>query len=227
MNFVIDNEFNLHLVVGDDGRIFEKEAYKGETFHGTLMDHKGKGIKGAIVYTSDPFDYVKSDRNGRFLIDNVLATDTIHVRHDGYIHDIAMDGSKGMYIVIGRNSGRKAKEELVYTGTGVIDSRYYNGPMTTRTSKELEAMGTANLALAMNGMRGVRVYYPKDANGDPAVSVRGGGKPLWILDSVQMEEMPDITVMEVEKVQVLHNGAMFGIRGYGGVIVVTTKGSNF
>lgn len=223
--FAVNGRHDMMLVVGEDGRIFERENYIGETFHGHLIDYKGKPIRGAVVYASDPFDYVKSDRDGNFLIDNIIKADTLHIKHDGYIHDIAMDGSKGMYIKILRNTGRRADRDLVNTGAGMMDARDYNGPRAVRTAKELEAMGTSDLALAMLGMRGVGVHRDRK-NGGYTVSVRGGS-PLWILDGVRMSEKPDLTVMEVERVEVLHDGGMYGIGGFGGVINVTTKGSNF
>ncbi|MDE5647617.1 MAG: carboxypeptidase-like regulatory domain-containing protein [Muribaculaceae bacterium] len=227
--FAVNGRHDMMLVVGEDGRIFERENYVGETFHGHLIDYKGKPIRGAAVYASDPFDYVKSDRDGKFLLDNVIETDTLHIKHDGYIHDIAMDGSKGMYIKILRNTGRRADRDLVNTGAGMMDARDYNGPRAVRTAKELEAMGTQDIALAMQGMKGVTVSRNKNPLGREAkyeVYVRGS-KPMWILDGVRMSEKPDLTVMEVEKIEVLHDGGMYGIGGFGGVVNITTKGSNF
>lgn len=222
--FAVKDRKDILLVVGEDGRIFDKDNYIGETFHGHLFDYKGKPIRGAVVYTNDPFDYVKSDSEGKFLIDNIVETDTIHIKYDGYIHDIAMDGSKGMYIKILRDTGRRVKRDLVNTGAGMMDARDYNGPRAVRTSEQLEAMGTTDIALAMQGMKGVNVRRNK--NGSYEVLVRGSN-PLWILDGVRMPEMPDLTVMEVEKIEVLHDGGLYGIGGFGGVINITTKGSNF
>ena len=212
------------LVVGEDGRIFDKDNYIGETFHGHLIDYKGKPIRGAVVYTNDPFDYVKSDIEGKFLIDNIVETDTIHIKYQGYIHDIAMDGSKGMYIKILRDTGRRVKRDLVNTGAGMMDARDYNGPRAVRTSEQIEALGATNIALAMQGMKGVNVRRKKD--GSYEVLDRNG-KPQWFLDGVRMDEMPDMPAIDVEKIEVLHDGGLIGIGGMGGVVNITTKGSSF
>ena len=226
-SFAVNGRQDMMLVVGEDNHIFERDNYTGEAFHGHLIDYKSKPIRGAIIYASDPFDYVKSDADGNFLIDNIEPTDTIHIKYDGYIHDIAMDGSKGMYIKILRATGRRADVNLVNTGAGMVDSRYYAGPISERTAKELEATGASSLAWAMVGMRGVNVFQPRKAGEPPIVSTRtGGAPPLWIVDGVQMIDAPEIPTIDVEKVQVLLDGGMFGVRGYGGVIIVTTKGSN-
>lgn len=195
-----------------------------DSFHGTLVNYKGKPIKNAKIYVHDPDKYVKSNKSGVFKIDDIEADDTIHIKYLGYIHDIPVDGSAGMFIKINKEP---VKGEYIDIGAGMVDLASYNGPIAIRTSKELEAMGTSNLAEAMVGMKGVRVTFPKTVGNNDGVSVSlRGGKPLWVLDGVKMEDYPYISVMEVEKIVVLHDGGMLGLGGYGGVIIVTTKGSN-
>ena len=219
--FAVNGRHDIMLVVGEDNRIFDKDNYVGETFHGHLIDYKGKPIRGAVVYGSDPFDYVKSDRDGNFLLDNVVDTDTVHIKHDGYIHDIAMDGSKGMYIKIQRSHGRRIDDDIIDTGVGYMRLRDYNGPYSKMTSKQLEACGTSNIAQALNWMPGVTV------SPDGKIWIRGGWcSPLWVVDGVATNPV-DLTVMEVKSIVVLKDGAMYGSRGAGGVIIVTTKGSDF
>ena len=191
--FAMNGRHDIMLVVGEDNRI----------------------------YGSDPFDYVKSDRDGNFLLDNVVDTDTVHIKHDGYIHDIAMDGSKGMYIKIQRSHGRRIDDDIIDTGVGYMRLRDYNGPYSKMTSKQLEACGTSNIAQALNWMPGVTV------SPDGKIWIRGGWcSPLWVVDGVATNPV-DLTVMEVKSIVVLKDGAAYGTRAGGGVIVVTTKGSKF
>lgn len=217
--FAVNGRHDMMLVVGEDNRIFEKDNYVGETFHGHLIDYKGKPIRGAVVYGRDPFDYVKSDRDGNFLLDNVEPTDTLHIKHDGYIHDIAMDGSKGMYIKILRATGHIIDDDIINTGVGYMRLRNYNGPYSKMTSKQLEACGTSNIAQALNWMPGVTV------SPGGKIWIRGGWcSPLWVVDGVVTGPV-DLTVMEVKSIVVLKDGAMYGSRGAGGVIIITTKGT--
>lgn len=228
-SFAVSGRSDMMLVVGEDDRIFDRDSYIGETFHGHLIDNKGKPIRGAIVYASDPFDYIKSDRDGNFLIDNIVETDTLHIKHDGYIHDVAMDGSKGMFIKILRNTGRRIDDQEVNIGAGSVRLRDYNGPYSVMNAKRLQETATQDLIQAMTAMPGVTYVH-----GDPKkgtcnnISIRlSMFKPLWILDGVQMTEPPDITVMELEKIEVLADGAIYGTRGAGGVVILTTKASAF
>ena len=57
---VVSDKSNMHLIVGDDNRVFEKDAYTGESFHGTLLNHKVKRIRVAMVCDYDPFARVRS-----------------------------------------------------------------------------------------------------------------------------------------------------------------------
>ena len=228
-SFAVSGRSDMMLVVGEDDRIFDRDSYIGETFHGHLIDYKGKPIRGAIVYTSDPFDYIKSDRDGNFLIDNIVETDTLHIKHDGYIHDVAMDGSKGMFIKIMRNTGRKIDDHEVNIGAGSVRRRDYNGPYSVMDAKRLYETATQNVLMAMTAMPGVTYSQGDPQKGIPDnVSIRNSiFKPLWILDGVQMTEPPDITVMELESIEVLADGAIYGTRAAGGVVILTTKASAF
>jgi TonB-dependent starch-binding outer membrane protein SusC len=72
----------------------------------------------------------------------------------------------------------------------------------------------------------------------PGVSVVGGSvniqdsrnlqghiPPLFVVDGIPTEDMPDISPSQVESIEVLKgtSAAIYGSRGYGGVILITTK----
>lgn len=195
-----------------------------EPFRGRLFDYKNKPIKNAKVYARGSNRFVKTDGQGKFLLYGVHSSDTVFVSWKGDIYDIPVEGNNGAVIKFGKDQPKRL--DLVDTGAGLMDARQYNGPRAVRTAQELEAMGTSNLAYAMQGMKGVTVSSPKKAGDPPIVRVRGS-EPLWILDGVRQTEMPDLSVMEIERIEVLHDGGMYGIGAMGGVINITTKGTNF
>lgn len=204
-------------VPGDD------MTFTSEPFNGHLYDYKGKPIKNARVYTRDPEDYVKTDKQGKFVLYDVFPSDTVFVKWKGYIYDIPVEGGRGMSVKFGKDYPKR--RDFVDTGKGLIDANSYNGPRDVRTAKQLEATGESDLIQALKGIPGVFVGYDKNT-GKSKISIRGFGDPLWIIDGVEMTEFPDLTVMEVERVEILKDGSFYGSRGGGGVIVVTTKGSN-
>ena len=210
-----NREEDLVEEAGRDGMTFTSKPFKGQ-----LFDYKNKPIKNARVFTHNPKRYVKTDREGRFALYEVLTTDTIYVKWKGEYYDIPVEGN-GMVVKFGKDYPKH--RDFVDTGKGLIDARLYNGPRDVRTAKQLEATGESDLIKALKGVSSVLTYYDKD--GKLKISIRQGGDPLWIVDGVEMTEFPDITVMEVERVEILKDGALYGTRGMNGVIVVTTKGS--
>lgn len=197
-------------------------TFTSEPFNGHLYDYKGKPIKNARVYTRDPEDYVKTDKQGKFVLYDVFPSDTVFVKWKGYIYDIPVEGGRGMSVKFGKDYPKR--RDYVDTGKGLIDAGLYNGPRDVRTAKQLEATGQSDLIQALKGVSGVHAYY--DSEGKSKISIRQGGDPLWIVDGVEMTEFPDLTVMEVERVEILKDGSFYGTRGMNGVVVVTTKGSN-
>ena len=229
-SFAVNDRQDMMLVAGEDDRLFDRNEYTGETFHGHLVDYKGNPIRGAIVYANDPFDYVKSDKEGTFLIDNIGPTDTIHIKYNGDIHDIAMDGSKGMYIKITRKPMSERDDMVINTGAGYLRLRDYNGPYSKMDAKQLEATGKSSVIDAIKFMPGVNTSFDKNDAGESikTVMVRNNNiPPLWIIDGMPGVEPDLLDVKEVESVVVLKDGWGWGTRGAGGVIVVTTKGNKW
>ena len=74
-----------------------------ETFIGTIRTTMGNPVKGVKAYiNNDKKKSVKSDNNGEFKFSDIKPTDTLHIKYDGDIHDIPVEGNKGMYIKITR-----------------------------------------------------------------------------------------------------------------------------
>lgn len=229
-----NSRIQRYIPVTTATQILKKEAWKNDKkakdaaleavpFRGRLFDYRSKPIKNAKVYTSDPDNYVKTDKEGKFLLYDVLPDDTVFVKWKGEIYDIPVDSGRGMSVKFGKDYPKRY--DVVNSGKGLIDAGIYNGPRDMRTAKQLEATGESNLVLALKNIPGVFIGIDKDT-GEPTISIRNFGSPLWIVDGVEMTEIPNLTVMEVERVDILKDGYFYGSRGAGGVIVVTTKGSN-
>ena len=61
-----------------------------------------------------------------------------------------------------------------------------------------------------------------DVNGE--VSIRGGGPPLVLINGIEASSLESVNVLDVESIDVFKWGsaAMFGVRGFHGVISITT-----
>ena len=204
-------------------------AVASEPFNGLLIDLNGNPVKGAKVYVHNPKQYAKSDKDGKFGLTDVKPTDTIHVTIKKTTYGVPVNGSKGMRITIGELSAEGTEDqELIKMGVGYVKKREYLGPRSGVTAEQLAATGESNLISALRGLipgvsisdDGTNLVIRNSA------SFNSSADPLWIVDGSESTTPPSITVMEVEKVEVLKDGAGYGTRGANGVIIVTLKGSN-
>lgn len=203
-------------------------AAASEPFNGLLLDLDGKPVKGAKVYVHNPKQYAKTDKKGQFGLTDVKPTDTIHVVVKKQVYDIAVNGSKGMRITIGEVTAKGIEDqELVNAGMGYVKKREYLGPRSGVTGEQLVATGQSDLIQAMRGLiPGVQVVETDDGlnvNVRNSTSFNGGTAPLWVVDGAESKSAPSLTVHEVEKVEVIKDGAGYGTRGANGVIIVTLK----
>ncbi|MBD5180214.1 MAG: TonB-dependent receptor plug domain-containing protein [Bacteroidales bacterium] len=198
--------------------------HASEPFNGRLVDINGKPIKGARVYVSNPKRSVKSDKEGEFELADLKSTDTLHVKLKEMVYEIPVNNSRGMQIIIDDKSTEdKEEQEEINIGTGKIKKRDYLGPYSGVTHEQLVATGETDLIQAMRGLvPGVQVVG-ENLRIRNSMSVNAPSDPLWVIDGSESTIAPSLTVMEVERVEILKDGAGYGTRGANGVIIVTLK----
>lgn len=205
-------------------------ALASEPFNGLLLDLDGKPVKGAKIYVHNPKQYAKSDKKGQFGLTDVKPTDTIHVVVKKQVYAIPVNGSKGMRITVGDITAKGVEDQqLVSAGIGYVKKREYLGPRSGVTGEQLVATGQSDLIQAMRGLiPGVQVVDTEsgaNVNVRNSTSFNADSSPLWVVDGTESKTPPSLTVLEVEKVEVIKDGAGYGTRGANGVIIVTLKGS--
>lgn len=209
-------------------------AYASEPFNGLLMDFKGKPIRKAKVYVRNPKYYTKTDKEGKFGLTDVQPDDTLHIVIGKVVHEIPVEGAKGMSIKIEEQRFFKEEDlELVEMGMGYVRKREYLAPRSGVTHEQLVGTGETDLIRAMRGlMPGVFVTQKTDLstgftefniNIRNASSFVASTAPLWVVDGSESTIPPTLTVMEVERVEILKDGAGYGTRGANGVIIVTLR----
>ena len=199
--------------------------HASEPFNGRLVDINGKPKKGVKVYVNNPRHYVKSDKEGEFELADVKSTDTLHAVVNEMVYDIPVNKSRGMRIIVINDiatTGNEEQEEI-NIGTGSMKKRDYLGPHSGVTHEQLVATGETDLIKAMRGLvPGVQVVG-ENLSIRNSMSVNAPSDPLWVIDGSESTIAPSLTVMEVEKVEILKDGAGYGTRGANGVIIVTLK----
>lgn len=212
-------------------------AYASEPFNGRIIDFAGKPVRKAKIYVKNPKNYAKSDKEGRFGLTDVQPNDTLHVVIGRKTHKIPVDGAKGISIKIEKEQFFSEEDfELVNMGMGYVRKREYLAPRSGVTHEQLVATGETDLIPALRGlMPGIfvatrtykdaddRVFAYQQVNIRNATSNLASTAPLWVVDGSETTTPPPLTVMEVESVEVLKDGAGYGTRGANGVIIVRLR----
>ncbi len=196
-------------------------------FNGIITRSDFSPVKGAKIYVSDPKSYTKTDRHGRFGLTDVAPGDSLHITIKKSTYVIPVDSARSMRIVIADEGGiRNAMEdpELVAMGYGFVDRREYNSPSNGISGERLLATGRTEVIDALIGLVPGLERTPQGRvllRG--ASSLTSPSEPLYVVDGVIVMDFGGINLHDVESVEVMKDASIYGSRGSGGAILVTTK----
>lgn len=194
-------------------------------FNGIVESAEGQPVKGARVWVVNDKWYSKTDKKGRFGLTNVNANDTLHVKYKQQTYTIPVSGRKAIRVIISDASTVTANEdsELADTGYGFVKRREICIPTSGISGEILVRTGCTNVLNALQGLV-------------PGLTVTGGHAlirgvnslnlstdPLYIIDNVEVPSLDTVSVYDVDHVEVIKDGSMYGAKGANGVIAVTTK----
>lgn len=205
-------------------------------FNGKVTDIAGNPAKGAKVYVQKGL-FARVDKKGRFGLTNVNVTDTVKIEYQKKIYYIPVEGRKSLSVVIGDQIDNYAQfmaEEdiqLVDWGYGYVKKREILDPRSGISGEILRRTGSNNVLDALSGLvPGLRINKggafgaPSTANIRGVNSINLPTEPLYIVDGVETSSLDHISPYDVDNVEILKDGSMYGIKGANGVIIVHTIG---
>lgn len=124
--------------------------------------------------------------------------------------------------------------EVVVVGYGVKEKRSVTSSITKLENTNLAQVPNARVENTLAGrMAGVQVSNTRNRPGEaPQIRVRGvgsisaGNDPLVVIDGFPGGDLSQINMNDIESIEVLKDAsstAIYGSRGAGGVVIVTTK----
>lgn len=125
--------------------------------------------------------------------------------------------------------------EVVVVGYGTQKKKEVTGAVGQVEAKELAKTTTSDIGAALQGqIAGVSVTSSSGQPGETAnILIRGFSSlsdgqngPLYVVDGIPYDSDPQLSISEIEKIDVLKDAAsasIYGTRGAGGVILITTK----
>ena len=201
------------------------QKQKAVPFNGVVADLLGQPLKGARVWVVDPNYYTTTDKKGKFGLTNVRPTDTLHVKYKKQLYLIPVDTMKSVRVRLGDELKYEVRqdEELVNTGYGFVKRRESCNSSTGISGEVLVRTGRTDVLEALQGLvPGLTITNGKAIIRGLA-TINGSSDPLFLVDGVEVESLSFVNVYVVDKVEVLKDANMYGVKGANGAILVTTK----
>lgn len=151
----------------------------------------------------------------------------------GYVPMEIDPGNKNVMDVV-LQVDTKSLEELVVVGYGSMKKSSVTAGISKVENKILDQIPAGRAETALVGrLAGVNISTPRSTPGAaPIIRIRGAGSitasndPLVVIDGFPGGDLVNVNMNDVESIEVLKDAssaAIYGSRGSGGVIIVTTK----
>lgn len=196
----------------------------------------GLPMIGVSVLQKGTTNGVTTDLNGNFSLQiKKEFSPVLNFSYIGYsTKEINVLGLKEIQVTM--NSSINELQEVVAVGYGNIKKRDLTGSVSTVKSENLSRTQSANIASALVGQTSGLIITSPQGHGpgsSPNIIIRGensisgNNNPLWVIDGyTRSGGANSVNPEDIESVEVLKDAsatAIYGSRGAGGVIIVTTK----
>lgn len=183
-------------------------------------------VKGSDLGTS-------TDLDGHFELENVPAGAVLVFSYVGFSTlEIPLQGQTDLQVQM--EPEVEALDELVVIGYGSVRKSSVTSSISKIENEILDQMPAGRPEAALVGrMAGVNISQVRSAPGSaPSITIRGPGSisasndPLIVIDGFPGGSFNNINMNDVESIEVLKDAssaAIYGSRGAGGVIIITTK----
>lgn len=179
--------------------------YAQQAITGTVKDANGEPMIGVSVLVDDKSAAV-TDFDGNFSIQDVTSNTVIKVSYVGYKDQEARVGrSKSLTFVLQEDN--ELLDEIVVVGYGTMKKSDLTGAISSVSSEEIVAKGSANILSAMQGsVAGVNITQSSSrAGGTMDIEIRGKSSinsdtsPLFIVDGVMCDDIDFLNEQDIEK----------------------------
>ena len=210
--------------------ILSQEDESARSFKLNIVSKKGDNAAFAFFTVSGIMDIIP-EKGGIMSFDNILQNDTLGLLVNGKKYLISIEGTDSLAIAInnnkatGYNAETKKKESL-----GKPVSMSNNATTIIDITSELKQY--ENLAEYLRGRVPGVIVAGNSRNGYQITirgtsSLRSNSGPLFIVDGITIGsyELAEsaFNFSDIAFVEVIKDGASYGLRGFGGVIKITTK----
>ena len=205
---------------------------------GTVVDENDEPVIGASVVPLGASNVgTSTDIDGKFSL-RVNAGAKIRISYIGY-RTVELAAANGMTVKLVRTE--EMLDEVVVVGYGTQKKVNLTGAVSTvDVAKAMEGRPQQDVAKALQGaVPGLTITMASGEIADNAkMSIRGvgtlssgaqGGKPLIVVDGIEMDDISYLNTQDIESISVLKDAAsssIYGTRAAFGVILIQTKSAS-
>lgn len=201
---------------------------------GMVLDEKGEPLIGVSIGVKGTSEGTITDIDGKFSL-SVAPGAILHVSYIGY-KTVDVKAEADLRIVL--KEDKQVLDEVVVVGYGVAKKSDLTGSVGNVSSDKIVERQVVNPVDALSGkVAGVVVNNNSGRPGGAmSVVIRGLGSinatndPLYVIDGVVGADVSLINPNDIESMNVLKDAsstAIYGARGAGGVVLITTKKGYF
>ena len=220
------------LMAADGVEITQNVNQQQITVKGTVVDVNGESIIGASIAVKGGTTGTITDIDGNFSL-SMPANAQLVVSFIGYERQF-LTPKAGQSLKIVLKEDNKVLDEVVVVGYGTVKRANLTGAVSSVKMKDMEDMPATNLASVLMGtMPGVTIGETTgNPLGTPTLKIRTNGSwnaepVLYVIDGFirDADAFNVLDPSEVDNISVLKDAqaAVYGVRGAGGVVLVTTK----
>lgn len=201
------------------------------TVKGTVTG-EGDALPGVTVLVKGSSNGTVTDFDGNFEI-TAKPKDVLIFSYIGFeAKEVSIKGKTTLNVVLSTDVA--ALDEVVVIGYGTQKKKEVTGAVVQISGDDISKSATQDLGTALQGqIAGVNVTASSGAPGAASniiirglSSVTGTSSPLFVVDGIPYSSDPKLSMSEIETIDVLKDAAsaaIYGTRGSGGVILITTK----
>jgi hypothetical protein len=204
---------------------YAQEQTSGVPFNGLVLDGSGNGISRMRVEVKGTEKRTLTDKQGRFGLTNIEPEDVLVISIKGQDDLlIPIDGRRSLSIKLdgGKLVSAEESQELVEAGFRFIKRRETT-PAGVILGEDLRRTNQTDLEAALLS----RLPSLSKVNDEIVVrgsnSINSSSKAMIVVDGTEVQSLTSVSIHEIETIEVVKSGSMYGVRGANGVIVIKTR----
>ncbi len=210
---------------------------QAQNVKGKVVDASNEPIVGATVVVKGTTNGTATDVDGNFTV-NAASDATLVVSFIGYLtEEVAVNGRSSINVTLAEDL--KQLGEVVVIGYGAQRKEAVTGSVEHVSDDIIKEVASADVSRSLQGrIAGVVMNQSSSKPGSAMnITIRGtksfsaDNAPLVVVDGIPTSlSLSDINPGDIKSIDILKDAsscAIYGSRGVGGVIVVTTNSGNF